>query len=63
MYYNSFRMRRFRSENGIKTARYAITVGNAVAQRAADWFAPGAYARARFMRVLWWKFWKETPLA
>jgi hypothetical protein len=63
MNYNSFRMLRFRRENGIRAARYAITVGNAVAQRAVDWFAPDAYARARFIRVLWWEFWKETPLA
>jgi len=63
MNYNSYRMNRFRRENGIRTARYAMSVDNAAARRSGAWFAPDVYARARFIRVLWWKFWKETPLA
>lgn len=63
MGYNAYRIYRFRRENGLETERYAISAGNRAAESAVARFARDPYARARFIRVLWWKFWKETPLA
>ncbi len=63
MTYNSYRMYRYRSENGIKTARYAMSASNTAARWQASKFEPVTYGRARFMRFLWWKSWKETPIA
>ena len=62
MTYNSYRMYRFRSENGINTARYAMAAGNSAARWQAAKFEPEMYARARFRKLLWWKSWKEAPL-
>jgi hypothetical protein len=63
MTYNSFRMYRFRGENGIRTARYAMSMSNHAARWQAAKFEPVIYAKARFIRFLWWKYWKETSLA
>jgi hypothetical protein len=63
MTYNSYQMYRFRSENEIKTARYAMSVSNSAARWQAAKFEPEIYAEGRFVRFLWWKYWKETPLA
>ncbi len=62
MSYTSYRMYQFRKENGIRTARYTISVNNIASREAAGKLAPDIYARGRHIRFLWWKYWKETPL-
>ena len=62
MSYTSYRMYQFRKEKGIKTAWYAIAENNFASRKAAGKLNPEVYARARYMRFLWWKFWKETPI-
>ena len=62
MSYTSYRMYQFRKENGIRTARYTIAENNIASRKAAGKLIPEVYARARYIRLLWWKFWKEMPV-
>lgn len=53
----------FLGENGITTSRNAVDKGNIASQRAHAKLGPRVYAKARYLKVLWWEFWKETPFA
>ena len=57
-----FKIYQFLKERSIVTYRYSIAAGNIASQRSAGWFIPKMYAEARYLRVLWWKSWKEKPL-
>ena len=62
MTYTTYRMYRFRIENGIRTERFATASGNSAARWIAAKFESEMYGRARFRKFLWWKSWKETWL-
>ena len=61
--YSSFKALGFLQENGIETTRTAIATDNVAAQTSRPAFLPGPCAEGRYLRVLWWRSWKETPLA
>jgi len=60
--YASFKEHQFLQEKGVVTNRYSIFMSNIASQRSVAKFGPRMYAEARYLRVLWWKFWKEKPL-
>lgn len=62
MAYGYFKRQQFLREKGMIVSRYAVNVSNVARQRAGARIDPSIYARARYIRILWWKYWKETPL-
>jgi hypothetical protein len=61
--YGYFERFQFLWEKGITTSRNAVDKGNIASQRAHAKLGPRVYAKARYLKVLWWDFWKETPFA
>ena len=61
-FYAAFMKRKFMFEKGIPVQRFAMTKQNIAANVGAAKFNINIYAEARFLRVLWWKSWKEKPL-
>ncbi|MFC1848006.1 hypothetical protein ACFLXV_01690 [Chloroflexota bacterium] len=59
--YGSYIRLRLLRERGVAVLRYAVSERNTVAQTALAKFTPTLYARARYLKVLWWKYWKEIP--
>ncbi len=63
MSYGYFKMFEFLRGKGIVVSRNAIAKDNIVSQKAHVKFSPRVYAEAKQLRLLWWRFWKEKPLA
>jgi len=61
--YGSFARLRYLRSQGCTTLRYAVAVNNEAARKGLASLAPTVYAKARYLRVLWWSRWRETPLA
>ena len=38
-----------------------VTVDNVISQKVHTKFNPVVFAQARYIRILWWKYWKEVP--
>ena len=62
MRYNEYHKYKFLFDNGIDVAKSHIEIHNFQSQKAQVVFNPKIYARARYLIVLGWKSWKETPL-
>lgn len=62
MAYGYYKRFEFLRERGIMTSRNAVNTSNIASQRVHAKFGPKIYAKARYLKILWWKFWKETPL-
>ena len=61
MKYGYYRRFQFLQEKGILTSRNAVDTSNIASQKVHAKFGPRIYARAHYLRILWWQFWKETP--
>ena len=61
--YNDFKRRQFQLERGLVIGRGAIRKGNIASLRGNARFNPKIYAEGRYLKILWWKWWKEKPLA
>ena len=53
----------FINENGIGIARGAVGTGNIAGQRSFTRLGRRWHAEARYLEILWWRSWKERPLA
>jgi hypothetical protein len=62
MTYGYYRRFKYLGERGIKTSRNAILVNNVASQKVHAKFEPKISAKARYLKVLWFKYWKEKPL-
>jgi len=47
---------------GVSISRNAVNTSNIASRKVHAKFNPKIYAQARYLRILWWAFWKETPL-
>lgn len=63
MNHNALRTTQFRKEMGIETSHFAILASSVAPQRAVAKTGGKIYAKARYVRFLWWKLWRETPIA
>ena len=63
MAYGYFKRLQFLREKGITASRNAVIKSNIASQRAHAKFSPKICAEARYLKLLWWKFWKQTTLA
>jgi RimJ/RimL family protein N-acetyltransferase len=61
--YTDFKEHQFLKERGIVKSRASIVATNIASQRGVAKFGAKMYAEAHYSRVLWWKSWKEKPLA
>jgi hypothetical protein len=63
MAYGHFKRSEFLREKGIVVSRTAVAKSNIASQKAHAKFRPRIHAEAKYLRLLWWHFWKEKPLA
>ena len=61
--YGSLKRSHFMLEKGLHTSRGATSKGNIASREAATKLGSRVYAEGRLLRVLWWKSWRESPLA
>ena len=61
--YGSYVRLQLLRERGATALRYAVHEKNATAQGALAKFAPRLYAKARYIKILWWSSWKEIPVS
>ena len=50
-------------ENGIKTERYAVNKRNISTQSFTVKYNADVCAEGRYLRILWWRSWRERPLS
>jgi hypothetical protein len=62
MVYGYFKRFKFLCEKGFKSSRNAVAVGNIASNRVQAKFGPKVYSRGRYLKILRWVFWKETPI-
>lgn len=62
MTYGFFKRLQFLNEKGIITSRNSVTTRNITSQRALAKFGPRVYAKARYLKILWYKSWNKQPL-
>jgi len=62
MVYGYFKRFEFLREQGIKSSRNGVGVGNIASQKTHARFGPKVYAKARYLKIFGWKSWKETPI-
>jgi hypothetical protein len=61
--YSRFMMLRHLLDRGIRTKRAVIARGNIPPQQGRHEYPRGPQGEGRYLRVLWWKSWKERPLS
>lgn len=62
MPYCAFLRQKVLKENGIKIIRYTVNARNITSQKAIAKFDPKIIGKGRYLKILWWRFWKEIPL-
>ncbi len=60
--YSFFKRLQFLKERGIIVAQGVVATSNIAPQRVNAKFNSKIYAEARYLKILWWKSWKEKPL-
>ena len=63
MEYGVYKRRQFQLERGLGIARGSIATRNVPSAGVAAKVGSNMYAEAHYLRILWWKRWKEKPLA
>ena len=62
MAYGYFKRSQFLQQRGKVLTRASVAKNNIVSQKMFAKFNSRVYAEARYMKILFWKFWKEKPL-
>jgi len=62
MTYGYWRRFQYIGEKGVRISRNAVDTSNVASQKVHAKFNPEIYARARYLKILRWKSWKEKPL-
>lgn len=63
MTYGYFKRTEYLRGKGIVVSRNAIAKNNIASQKAHAKFNPRCYAEGEYLKLLWWRFWKEKPVA
>jgi hypothetical protein len=63
MVYGYFKRFEYLREKGFRASRNGVSVENVASQKAHARFGPKIYAEARYVKLLGWEFWKETPIS
>jgi hypothetical protein len=59
--YGLFKRREFIQERGAIIGRGIIDTSNVASQKGITRLSHEIYGKARYLKILWWKSWKETP--
>jgi len=59
MTYGYFKRLQYLEEKGIKVSRNAVDKNNAASNMAQAKFTPRIYAEARYLKLLFWKYWRQ----
>jgi len=62
MTYGYYKRLEYLRERGIVKSRNAVRISNIASQKAIAKLEPNIYARARYLKILCWEFWREMPL-
>lgn len=60
--YSRFKRLEYLRDHGITTHRSAIARDNVAAQAGHSKTTPRRHAEGRYLKLLWWKSWRETPV-
>ena len=60
--YGNFKRLEFMLDKGLVVSRGAIAKSNTVALQTNEKLGAEVYAEGRYLRVLWWRSWREEPL-
>ena len=60
--YGNYKRLEFMRDKGLAVSRGAIAKSNTVSLRTNEKSGAEVYAEGRYLRVLWWKSWRERPL-
>jgi len=61
--YGDIKRRQFQVSEGIRVSSWAIARGNIPPQSFAEKLDPRIRAEGRYLRILWWRSWRERPLS
>lgn len=61
MVYGYFKRFQYLREKGLIASRNAVAVDNIASQKAHAKFGPKKYATARYLKLLGWEYWRESP--
>ena len=61
--YGHYKRSQFKSAKGLGATRSVIAKSNISMQKSYAGPVPTIYAEGRYLRILWWKSWKERPLS
>ena len=61
--YGAFKRHRFMLDHGVITRRIVIAKRNIAFHTGSAKAGSRAYAEGRYLRILWWKSWRERPLS
>ncbi|MGB2798885.1 MAG: hypothetical protein WBC82_03455 [Dehalococcoidia bacterium] len=61
--YGAFKRHRFMLDHGVRTRRIVIAKRNIAFHTGSAKAGSRAYAEGRYLRILWWKSWRERPLS
>ena len=62
MAYSYYKRLDYLRERGVAKSRNAVQIRNIASQKAHAKLEPSICARARYLKILCWEFWRETPL-
>jgi len=62
MVYGYFKRFQFLKERGKLISRNVVATSNVASQRGHAYFGPKICGEARYLKLLWWKCWREKPL-
>lgn len=62
MKYGYYKRFQFLRERGVVRSRNSVSIWNIASQRVHAKFGPRIYAKASYIKVFRWRFWKESPL-
>ena len=62
MLYGDYRRYKFLRESGIMRAWSTVNANNIASQRVMAKLGPMKYAKAHYLKILCWQFWRETPV-
>jgi hypothetical protein len=57
--YSAFKMQKYLEENRVTVAKCIVLKDNVAAQSAHSKYGDLPYGQGRYLRILWWGFWKE----
>ena len=60
MVYGYFKRFQFLRKRGITKSRNIVGIGNIASQKGHAQFSPKICGQARYLKLFWWTFWKET---